>query len=97
MVRRSWILVLCVAVSFALGWLSGGGGASPSLGVSPAYAGGPLEVGSSATFVSTDGGNAYLWRRDGDRLVLLNQCMRIQGAAEGQATYVSLPGVERGS
>jgi hypothetical protein len=67
------------------------------IGASPAFAGEPVQVSDGATFVSTDGGNAYLWRREGNRIVLLNHCLRTGKDTGGQATYVSLPGVERGS
>ncbi|MGQ0722318.1 MAG: hypothetical protein ACT4PE_12220 [Candidatus Eiseniibacteriota bacterium] len=99
MLRRSWVFALALALSFAVGHLTGGRDAAvPAVpGVTPAWAGDPMSIDDHATFVSTDGGNAYLWRRDGDRLVLVSHCMRMEVGAEGQATYVSLPGVERGS
>jgi hypothetical protein len=99
MLRRSWAFALAVALSFALGHWSGSGDAALPMvpGVAPAWAGDPTLIDAHATFVSTEGGNAYLWRRDGDKLVLVSHCMRLEGGSEGQATYVSLPGVERGS
>ncbi|GJM44382.1 MAG: hypothetical protein DHS20C21_12240 [Gemmatimonadota bacterium] len=67
------------------------------LGASPAFAGDVEEIAEGATFVSTDGGAAYLWRRNGDRIELIGQCQRTEGDSEGQATFVWLPGVERRS
>ena len=73
-------------------------GECPELGiVPPVQAGEMMHVAEGETFVSTDGGNAYLWRRDGDRLVLINHCKTVESAQGGQSAYVSLPGVERGS
>lgn len=100
--RRNLILVLGIVAGVAMGhWLGSRGSALPLPGPTTAWAGTPVMVKNGETFVSTDGGNAYLWRREGDRIVLLNQCARVQGeganAQEAQATYVSIPGVERGS
>jgi hypothetical protein len=53
-------------------------------------------VSAGETFISTDGGNAYLWLRWEDRIVLLGACTTVEGPA-GQASYVWSPGVERGS
>jgi hypothetical protein len=50
---------------------------------------------SEGEFASTDGGNAYLWRWNGERIELVGQCSRVEKAPEGQAAYVWLPGVER--
>jgi hypothetical protein len=99
MSRRSWALALALALSFAVGHVVGSRQGLPAVlpGVAPAYADGALQIDANATFVSTHEGNAYLWRREGDRLVLVSQCVRLEGGSDGQATYVSLPGVERGS
>jgi hypothetical protein len=55
----------------------------------------PLAVADGMDFVSTDGPNAYLWQRAGDRLVLIGQCSRTPTTQGAQATFVWLPGVER--
>jgi hypothetical protein len=47
-------------------------------------------------FVSTSGGNAYLWRWNGERVELVGQCARIEQKGSPQAAYVWLPGVEQG-
>ena len=67
-----------------------------NFGPATAQAGHPVSIDEGETFVSTDGGNAYLWRRDGDRLVLVNHCKTVE-STQGQTAYVSQPGVERGS
>lgn len=98
--RRNLILVLGIVAGVAAGsWLGSGGSPADLLpGPSVAWAGTPAMVKNGETFVSTDGGNAYLWRREGDRIVLLNHCARVMDEGQtGQATYVSMPGVERGS
>ena len=46
-------------------------------------------------FISTSGGNAYLWRRVGDQIELVGQCAQIEEDISGQASYLWLPGVER--
>ena len=96
--RQNFLYVAGLAAALLLGqWL--GGASSPALlpGATAAWADGATFVPDGETFVSADEGNAYLWRRDGDRIVLLNHCQRLPEASPGQATYVSLPGVERGS
>jgi hypothetical protein len=98
--RRNLILVLGIAAGVLVGQQLGAGDRGVALlsGPSTAWAGTPVSVDDGGTFVSTDGGNAYLWRRDGDRIVLLNHCARLMDDTQaGQATYVSMPGVERGS
>ena len=99
MSRRNGFLALGLAVAALFGYWLGNGGSVAALvpGLSPAFANGTLMVAEGETFVSTAGGSAYLWRRDGDRIVLLNHCERIEAGTTGQATYLSLPGVERGS
>jgi len=97
--RRNLWYLLGLAVALLVGrWWGGAGPSVPLLpGATPAFADGAVSVAEGATFVSTEEGNAYLWRRDGDRIVLVNHCMRTVDGPDGQATYVSLPGVERGS
>lgn len=46
-------------------------------------------------FVSTSGGNAYLWRRVGNEIDLIGVCAQIEEDISGQASYLWLPGVER--
>ncbi len=46
-------------------------------------------------FVSTSGGNAYLWKRNGDRIDLVGQCAVEDEDVRGQASYLWLPGIER--
>jgi hypothetical protein len=46
-------------------------------------------------FVSTSGGNAYLWKRNGDRIDLVGQCAVVEEDVRGQASYLWLPGIER--
>lgn len=97
--RRNLWYLLGLAVALLVGRWWGGTEVPVALlpGPAPAWADGAFPVSDGATFVSTDEGNAYLWRRDGNRIVLINHCQRIPEGVEGQATYVSLPGVERGS
>jgi hypothetical protein len=97
--RRNLILVLGIAAGVVVGQQLGASGRGEALlGPGAAWAGTPVAVDDGGTFVSTDGGNAYLWRREGNRLVLLNHCARLMDETQtGQATYVSMPGVERGS
>ena len=98
--RRNLILVLGIVAGVLAGRQLGSDRGADALlpGPSAAWAGTPVAVDDGGTFVSTDGGNAYLWRREGDRIVLLNHCARLMDETQtGQATYVSMPGVERGS
>jgi len=98
--RRNLILILGVAAGILIGRELGRDARMGALvpGPAAAWAGTPMAVENGATFVSTDGGNAYLWRREGDRIVLLNHCARVMDDSQAeQATYVSMPGVERGS
>lgn len=98
--RRNLILILAVAAGILVGRTMGRDGRADALlpGPAAAWAGTPMMVEDGKTFVSTDGGNAYLWRREGDRIVLLNHCARVMDDSQTeQATYVSMPGVERGS
>ena len=67
------------------------------IGPTPALAGDLGQVAKGETFVSTEGGSAYLWRRNGDRIELVGHCQRLAEDREGQATFVWLPGVERRS
>lgn len=99
MSRRNGFVALGLAAAALFGYWQGAGGSPAALvpGPSTALADGTLLVEDGETFVSADGGNAYLWRRDGDRIVLLNHCERIDEGVGGQATYVSVPGIERGS
>lgn len=97
--RRNLTLILGIALGVAVGrWLGDRSAAELLPGPATAWAGTPTLVKNGETFVSTDGGNAYLWRREGDRIVLLNHCARLMDNEQTeQATYVSMPGVERGS
>jgi hypothetical protein len=96
--RRNLLYLSGLVAALILGqWLGRAAPSSVPVGVSPAWADAPIFVDEGETFVSTDEGNAYLWRRDGDRIVLINHCLRLAEGPTGQATYVSLPGVERGS
>lgn len=52
-------------------------------------------VADGEVFVSTEEGNAYLWKRIGDRIELIGQCSRVEGGNSGQASFVWMPGVER--
>jgi len=97
--RKNLILILGVAVGVLVGRELGRDARVDALlpGIGTAWAGTPAAVEDGGTFVSTDGGNAYLWRREGDRVVLLNHCARVVDETQPeQATYVSMPGVERG-
>jgi hypothetical protein len=97
--RRKLILIFGLAAAVLFGRELGRDARVDAIlpGSGAAWAGTPMAVEDGGTFVSTDGGNAYLWRRDGDRIVLLSHCARVvdEGQPE-QATYVSMPGVERG-
>ncbi|MCP5111222.1 MAG: hypothetical protein GY953_10340 [bacterium] len=96
--RRSLLLaLLLVGLGVLLARAPLGGGTLPMPGPATAAAGEVLSVGDGESFVTSDGPNAYLWRRVGDRLELLGQAARSDGGASGQAAYVWLPGVERGS
>jgi hypothetical protein len=100
--RGNLLLVAGIAAGILVGWQLGSdsdrGAATLLPGPAAAWAGTPMPVEDGGTFVSTDGGNAYLWRREGSRLILLNHCARLMDETQtGQATYVSMPGVERGS
>jgi|GEM_PF-4606576 hypothetical protein len=53
-------------------------------------------VSDGEIFISTDGGNAYMWQRWEDRIVLLGLCSSIKGPT-GQASYIWNPGVEKRS
>lgn len=53
-------------------------------------------ISDGEIFISTDGGNAYMWQRWEDRLVLLGVCSTTKGP-QGQASYVWNPGVEKRS
>jgi hypothetical protein len=83
------------------GWWAGARSAPnavpAALGVTPAWAGEIESVKAGEMLISTDGGNAYLWRRNGERIELVGQCVRTMGGPEDQATFVWLPGVERRS
>ncbi len=100
MIDRRWVLA---GIALGLGFLVGRSQVAPNPGAAfsipaTAVAGEVLsDVGPGNTFLSTDGGNAYLWRRTGDRIELLGQCQRAEGGDAGQAGYVWLPGVERRS
>jgi hypothetical protein len=98
--RGNLLLVAGIAAGVLVGWQLGSSperGAALVPGPATAWAGTPVAVEDGGTFVSTDGGNAYLWRREGNRVVLLNHCARLMDETQtGQATYVSMPGVERG-
>jgi len=99
---RMVTLVATLGLAFALGgwWgTSRKAATAPLLPIAPtpALAGSIASVKDGETFVSTDGGNAYLWRRNGDRIELVGQCVRTVGGPEAQATFVWLPGVERRS
>jgi len=98
---RGLITAGAAVAALALGmWMGASGpgeGPIPALGPAPAFAGDIEAIGDGETFVSTDGGNAYLWRRNGDRIELLGQCSRIMDDSEAQAPFVWLPGVERRS
>ena len=98
MSRRSLFFLIVFAAGLAAGrWLSEAGPQGSWLGPPAAHAGTEgMPLGDGAVFVTSDGPNAFLWRRAGDRLQLLGQCSR---TAEGtaQATFVWMPGVERES
>lgn len=91
--------VLAGAGLICAGWWVGSRSSLPAplFAPAPAAAGEILEVEDGATFISTDGGSAYLWRRHGNRIELVGQCVRTTDASEAQATFVWLPGVERRS
>ncbi len=53
-------------------------------------------LGGHEEFISTSGGNAYIWRRTNDNEIeLVGQCAVLEEDVSGQASYVWLPGVER--
>jgi hypothetical protein len=95
--RRKLLLVLSVLVlGLALGQVLPDRGIGSALGVSPARAGGfGLPLPDGVAFVTSDGPNAYLWQREGDRLVLLGQAARTTNGEAEQATFVWMPGVEQ--
>jgi hypothetical protein len=96
MKRNLWVLAVLAIGVFAGHFLSSGtdGGV---LAPTPAQAANDgLFVADGQTLVSTEEGNAYLWRRVGDRIELVGQCARTTDSLE-QATFVWMPGVERGS
>ncbi len=97
MTRRVLIVGAIALAAFLGARFSGSESAVPavSLGPPPALAGTPMAVAPGETFVSTDGGNAYLWRRTDDRIELVGQCVRVDPEATVQAPFVWLPGVER--
>ena len=87
-------------LAFAAGLLAGrgflGDSGSSLLGATPALAGDAILVKDGQVFVTTDGPNAYLWSRSGDRLSLLGHCARTEEGTAA-ATFVWMPGVERES
>ena len=87
--RSLWILA---ALGSAF-WL-GRAGVDAPVGPTPAFAAETVAVHDGAHFVSTEGGTAYLWHFDGNRVELLGKTQSVDGA-EGQAAYVWMPGVER--
>jgi len=91
--------ILWISTGLVAGVLVGQWAGSDRGAVAPAIAeasNGAMQVTDGATFVSTDGGDAYLWRRTGDTIQLVGQCRRTGDELE-QATFVWMPGVERGS
>jgi hypothetical protein len=99
MSRRNLLILLIFALGLGIGQALPDldpGIAGSWIGPAPARAGDvAVSVGDGATFVTSDGPNAYLWERMGDRLVLLGHGSRtLEGTAE-QATFVWMPGVEQ--
>lgn len=100
---RNVTAAVILGTAFSLGgWWAGsrdgGSRGTPSFGPTPALAGDVVSVKDGETFVSTDGGAAYLWRRRGERIELVGQCVRtVADGSSEQATFVWLPGVERRS
>jgi hypothetical protein len=92
--RRNLFVLIGLAAAFLAGRALAPSGES-LLGTSPAFAGdGTLHVREGDTFVSADGGTAYLWRYDGRRVELLGATKSVEGSEE-QATFIWMPGVER--
>ncbi|MCA9752214.1 MAG: hypothetical protein KC591_08500 [Gemmatimonadetes bacterium] len=89
---RLWTL-LALAVAFGLGrWLAAG--PAEILAPPAAMASETVAVSAGQRLVSTDGGTAYLWHFDGQRVELLGVTKAVEGG-EGQAAFVWMPGVER--
>jgi len=93
--------ILLMGLVLLAGWGIGRGFAPastasiPGLAPSTAHASELLRgVSEGEVFISADGGNAYLWQRWEDRIVLVGVCSSVKGA-QGQASYVWQPGVER--
>lgn len=100
--RRILLLLLASLALFGLGRLSVGPGLleiAPGIPFAPpaARADIPVPAAEGDTFVSADGGNAYLWRVHENRIELVGQCARIELESRDQARFVWLPGVERRS
>lgn len=102
MTRRIMLVLFASLVVFALGRLSAGSRAvegSHAVPFAPAAARAdvPVPAVEGDTFVTADGGNAYLWRIHENRIELVGQCSRIEPESRDQARFVWLPGVERRS
>lgn len=96
MTRRIVWIVLAFAVGLVAGHGLPGSGEGSLLGAAPALAGEALSVRDGQVFVTSDGASVYLWKRSGDRVSLIGECIRTEEGS-GAATFVWLPGVERES
>ena len=94
--RWSYNTLLAFAAGILAGRIGTGPGEATLLAPAAALAGDTLSVSDGQVFVTSDGPNTFLWRRNGDRLTLLGECAR---TSEGKAaaTFVWMPGVERES
>jgi hypothetical protein len=95
--------ILLLGSLLLAGWIIGRGttpappASLPGISPSAAHASELLKgVSAGEVFISAEGGNAYLWQRWEDRIVLVGVCSSVKGT-EGQASYIWYPGVERRS